>query len=474
MEKNSILAVSSQKELLKKLRNDLKDEYEILTFDNLLDGLDMLRESDFELLLLDEKIEWFTFSEAMKKIRELGKDIFTIAMVSEEDEDLIAEIKRSEIYDYLLKPIRVDSLDRVVKHAVNNLEVIKEKRELEKKLSVKESEYEIIGQSGRIKDLKKLVEKVAESDATVLILGENGVGKELVAREIYKKSFRKKKNFITINCAAMTPSLIEAELFGHEKGAFTGAGMTKKGIIEEADRGTLFLDEIGDMDIRTQAKLLRVIEYGDLRRVGSSKTIKVDVRFIAATNKDLEDEVKKGRFRKDLYHRLFTFPVEVPALKERKEDIPLLANYFIHKIVSELHKDLHVISGEAMKYLMDYNYPGNIRELKNIIERMVIISRSKIIDVQDLPLELKMKSDTVENKIVVGIGPLKDILEQELYDLGEVERIVIAMALQKTRWNKQETAKLLGIGRTTLYEKIRKYNLDRRTLARPKDDEYGF
>ena len=242
---------------------------------------------------------------------------------------------------------------------------------------------------------------------------------------------------------------MERELFGYERGAFTGANSSKKGLLEEADGGTIFLDDISAMDIKCQAKLLKVIEYGELKRVGGNKTRRVDVRFIASSNKDLKDETEKGRFRKDLYHRLTAFPIEVPPLRERKEDIPLLANYFLNKIVRELHRDTPVISGEAMKYLMEYSYPGNIRELKNMIERMVILSTDKVIDVEDLPLEIKMKSDTVENKTVVGVGPLKDILEQEIYSLADVEKVVIAIALQKTRWNKQETSKLLGIGRTT-------------------------
>ena len=244
----------------------------------------------------------------------------------------------------------------------------------------------------------------------------------------------------------------------------------KKGIIEEADGGTLFLDEIGDMDIKNQAKLLRAIEYGDVRRVGGNKSIKVNVRFVAATNKNLKEEVERGEFRRDLYHRLTSFPIQVPPLRDRKEDIPLLANSFLNNIVSELHKDMYVISSEAMKYLLRYDYPGNIRELKNIIERMVIISTTKTLGVEDLPLELKMSADTIENKVVTGLGPLKDILENEIYDLFEVEKVVIAIALQKTRWNKQETAKLLGIARTTLYEKIKKYNLDRRIILKNKED----
>ena len=469
MEKTSVLAISGENELLSYLRKILKNDYEIITMNNLLDGMDMLRESNFEILLLDEKMQWFSLNEAKKKLKDLERDVFIIAMIDEETEEKINEMKDSGIYDYLLKPFTKKDVDRVIKHVISNLEVLKEKRELERKLSYKEDDVGIIGESKPIKEVKKLIDKVAESDVTVLVLGENGSGKELVAREIYKKSSRRKKPYITVNCAAISTNLIEAELFGYERGAFTGANGRKKGIIEEADGGTLLLDEIGDLDLKSQAKLLRVIEYGELRRVGGSQNIKVDVRFIASTNKSLEEEVKKDKFRRDLFHRLSNFPIYVPPLRERSEDVPLLINYFLHKTVEEVHKDMMIVSGEAMKYLMEYEYPGNIRELKNIIERMVILSNDKIIRTEDLPLELKMNPNTMENKVVEGIGPLKEILEKEMYELDEVERVVIAMALQKTRWNKQETAKLLGVGRTTLYEKIRKYNLDRRQTIRKKD-----
>ena len=411
-------------------------------------------------MVLDEYLTWFNFAEAKRKLSGLGKDFVIVGLLEDETETAIQELKNADIYNYLMKPVELKEMNRIILPALKNLEMLKEKRKLEEKLASLEEESEIVGQSSRIKDVKNLVEKVAESDLAVLITGENGLGKEIIAREIYKKSDRRKNNYIVVSCASIPEEMMERELFGYERGAFTGANSSKKGLLEEADGGTIFLDDISAMDIKCQAKLLKVIEYGELKRVGGNKTRRVDVRFIASSNKDLKDETEKGRFRKDLYHRLTAFPIEVPPLRERKEDIPLLANYFLNKIVRELHRDTPVISGEAMKYLMEYSYPGNIRELKNMIERMVILSTDKVIDVEDLPLEIKMKSDTVENKTVVGVGPLKDILEQEIYSLADVEKVVIAIALQKTRWNKQETSKLLGIGRTTLYEKIRKYGLD--------------
>jgi len=458
--KKSILVVSERKETLKQVRKALSEVYEIITFNNLLDALDMLRESDFDVVLLDEYLTWFNFSEAKRKLNGIGKDFVVIGLLDEENEALIQEMKEADIYNYLLKPVDVREMNRIMIPALRSLEIVKEKRKLEEKLSDTEDENEIIGQSTRIKEVKNLIDKVAESDLTVLITGENGVGKELIAKEIFKKSDRRKENYITISCASLPEDLIERELFGYERGAFLGATTSKKGILEEADGGTVFLDEISAMDLKAQSKVLRVIEYGEFRRVGGNKSRRVDVRFIVSTNKDLKEETEKGKFRKDLYHRLTAFPIEVAPLRDRKDDIPMLANYFLNKIVKDLRREIPVISGDAMKYLMEYSYPGNIRELKNMIERMVILCNDRNIDVEDLPLEIKMKSDTVENKTVIGVGPLKNILEQEIYALDEVEKVVIAMALQKTRWNKQETSKLLGIGRTTLYEKIRKYGLD--------------
>lgn len=460
--KKSILAISERKETLKQIRKELSADYEVITFNNFLDGLDMLRESDFDIILLDEYMTWFSFGEAKRKLNGIGKDFVVVGLLDEEGPESLESLRQADIYNYLVKPIDAREMSRIIVPALKNLEILKEKRKLEEKLSVTEEAQEIVGQTNKIKEVKTLVEKVAESDLTVLISGENGVGKELIANEIFKKSDRRKNNFIIINCASLPADSIETELFGYERGAFPGATSNKKGILEEADKGTVFLDEIAAMDLKSQAKLLRVIEYGEFRRVGGNKPRRVDVRFIVSTNKNLKDETEKGKFRSDLYHRLSAFPIEVPPLRDRKEDIPLLANYFLNKIILELHREMPVISGEAMKYLMEYSYPGNIRELKNIVERMVILANEKVIGVEDLPLEIKMKSDTLENKTIIGLGPLKEILEQEIYDLADVEKVVIATALQKTRWNKQETAKLLGIGRTTLYEKIRKYKLDQK------------
>jgi len=434
--KNAILAISEKKEILKQIRKELAEKYEVITFNNLLDAIDMVRESDFDLILLDNALEGISVGEAKKKLTSIGKDFITVALVDEINESETKELEKFGIFAYLLKPIKIEDLDAIILPSLNGLELIKENKRLEEKLSILEEDTDIIGQSAKIKDVRNLIEKIADSDLPVLIVGETGTGKDIIGE------------------------LIERELFGYERGAFLGANASKKGLLEEIDGGTVYIEDIAKMDIKVQSRFLKAIEYGEFKRVGGTKVRKSNVRFLVGTDIDLKQETEKGKFRKDLYHRLTALTIEVPPLRERKEDIPVLANYFLNKIVRILHKETPVISGEAMKFLMEYYYPGNIMELKNLIERMALLSKDKILDVEQLPLEIKTKSDIVENKTVVGVGPLKEILEQEIYSLEEVERVVIAIALQKTRWNKQETSKILGIGRTTLYEKIRKYGLD--------------
>ena len=457
--KNAILAISEKKEILKQIRKEFGERYEVITFNNLLDAIDMVRESDFDLVLLDNNIDGISIGDAKRKLTSIGKDFVTVALLDAVTDEEVAELEKLGIFAYLQKPVKVEDLDSIVLPALNGLELMKENKRLEERLAVLEEDTDIIGQSAKIKDVKTLIEKIADSDLPVLIVGETGTGKDIIAKEIHKKS-RNKGKYAQVSCALYPGELIERELFGYERGAFLGANASKKGLLEEIDGGTIYIEDISKMDIKVQSRFLKAIEYGEFKRVGGTKVRKINVRFLVGTDIDLKEETEKAKFRKDLYHRLTALTIEVPPLRERKEDIPVLANYFLNKIVRILHKETPVISGEAMKFLMEYYYPGNIIELKNLIERMALLSKDKILDVEQLPLEIKTKSDIVENKTVVGVGPLKEILEQEIYSLEKVERVVIAIALQKTRWNKQETSKILGIGRTTLYEKIRKYGLD--------------
>ncbi len=413
--KNAILAISEKKEVLKQIRKELAEKYEVITFSNLLDAIDMIRESDFEIVLLDNSLNTFSFIESKKKLSSIGKDFVTIALVDNETAETMAEIKRAGIYAYLLKPVKLEDLDKVILPSLNGLELMKENKRLEERLVVLEEDTDIIGQSAKIKDVKTMIEKVADSDLPILIVGETGVGKDIVAKEIFKNSDRNRGKYAQISCAIYPGELIERELFGYERGAFLGASTSKKGILEEIDGGTIYIEDISKMDIKIQSRLLKAIEYGEFKRVGGTKVRKSNVRFLVGTDIDLKEETEKGKFRKDLFHRLTAFPIEVPPLRERKEDIPILANYFLNKVVRILHKETPVISGEAMKFLMEYYYPGNIMELKNLIERIALLSKDKILDVDQLPLEIKTKSNIVENKTVIGVGPLKEILEQEIY-----------------------------------------------------------
>ena len=402
--KNAILAISEKKEILKQIRKEFGERYEVITFNNLLDSIDMVRESDFDLVLLDNNIDGISIGDAKRKLTSIGKDFVTVALLDAVTDEEVAELEKLGIFAYLQKPVKVEDLDSIVLPALNGLELMKENKRLEERLAVLEEDTDIIGQSAKIKDVKTLIEKIADSDLPVLIVGETGTGKDIIAKEIHKKS-RNKGKYAQVSCALYPGELIERELFGYERGAFLGANASKKGLLEEIDGGTIYIEDISKMDIKVQSRFLKAIEYGEFKRVGGTKVRKINVRFLVGTDIDLKEETEKAKFRKDLYHRLTALTIEVPPLRERKEDIPVLANYFLNKIVRILHKETPVISGEAMKFLMEYYYPGNIIELKNLIERMALLSKDKILDVEQLPLEIKTKSDIVENKTVVGVGP---------------------------------------------------------------------
>jgi len=319
-----------------------------------------------------------------------------------------------------------------------------------------ESYYGIIGQSKNIKNIFKVVEKIADSDTTILISGETGTGKGLLANAIHKKSYRCNQPFVKINCGAIPDHLLESELFGHEKGSFTGATALKPGKFEMADGGTIFLDEIGDMSYDLQVKVLRVLEENEFERVGGCKTLKTDVRIIAATHRHLEEEVKKGNFREDLYYRLFIIPVDIPPLKERKSDISLLVSYFLHINNQKIKHKVSGISEKAMEMMTNYSWPGNVRELKNIVERMAILNERGFIYSEDLPKSI-IKND---GKILLPSVDMSDDGICLNTAVTEFEKRLITQSLEKTKWVKNKAAKLLHLNRTTLVEKIKRYNLE--------------
>jgi transcriptional regulator with GAF, ATPase, and Fis domain len=321
-----------------------------------------------------------------------------------------------------------------------------------------ESSHGIIGKSDKIKKIFKIIDKVADSDTTILINGETGTGKGLLSKSIHEKSYRRSNPFIKINCGAIPDHLLESELFGHEKGAFTGATNSKPGKFELADGGTIFLDEIGDMSYDLQVKVLRVLEEGEFERVGGCKTLKTNVRIIAATHRNLEEEVKKGKFREDLFYRLYVIPVYIAPLRERKSDIPLLVSYFLNENIKNMKGSVTGITKNAMSLLANYLWPGNVRELKNVIERMVVLNESGIINTDECPLSIRCQELISEDdEDHIGISEEGICLNTAV---TEFEKKLITQSLEKSNWVKNRAAKLLHLNRTTLVEKIKRYNLE--------------
>ncbi len=385
--------------------------------------------------------------ETLKAVKDASKESSVIMISGHSNIDTAVQATKLGAYDFLEKPLTTEKVLIVVRHAL-------EKQRLEKEnIALRTSGWEIIGVNLKMKILRDEISKAASSQGRVLIFGESGTGKELVARALHESSGRKDRDFIEVNCAAIPNELIESELFGHEKGSFTGAFERKKGKFELADKGTLFLDEVGDMAPATQAKLLRVIETQEFQRVGGSKNIKVDVRIIAATNKNLQDEIKKANFREDLYFRLNVIPVNVPPLRERKDDIPLLVEHFLKNFALQYGRKAKKISQATLEALISYDWPGNVRELKNTIERFVIMNSTETIDSKDLPSLSSAEPD------YLGYKTLREAREQ-------FEKHFILKKLRENNWNVSKTAEDMEIERSNLHRKIKALGID---LGRDQD-----
>jgi DNA-binding NtrC family response regulator len=356
-------------------------------------------------------------------------------------------------FDYLAKPFDPDHLNFLIKRALENRRLLAENVLLREEIAHNLGYYEIIGQSQKIREVSRLVRKVAPSDSTVLLLGESGTGKELFARAIHSLSTRKDGPYVAINCAAIPRELLENELFGSEKGAYTGSVTRKMGKFEIAQGGTIFLDEVGDLDIALQAKLLRVLQEKKFERLGGTKTISGNVRLIAASNFDLKKAIEKKTFREDLYYRLSVFPIHIPPLRERREDIPELANHFINKYCSEMKKVNKTISRESIKLLEKYHWPGNVRELENTIERAIILCEGKRILPEHLAIRIQSNN---EIRLREGAG-LKEVAQ---HAQAEAEKALIVRVLNETRGNKRKTAGILKVDYTTLFDKLKKYSIE--------------
>ena len=405
------------------------------------EALFAVQQKQYDLVLLDIKMPGMDVMELQKKLREVDSDLTVVIMTGYASVETAVEALKLGAYDYITKPVDPDELVHLVSNALGHKRYKRELERLRENLQEIYPDTKLIGNSPAIRRVLELVEMVAATDTTVLIFGESGTGKELVARAIHAASPRRNMPMVVIHCGALTETLLESELFGHERGAFTGAQYRKKGKFEVADGGSVFLDEIGDISLKTQTDLLRVLQEKEIQRVGGSQTVKVDFRCIAATNKNLEDLVKAGTFRPDLYYRLKVFAIDLPPLRERREDIPLLADHFLKKFATAMNKPLPTLSPQAVDLLLAHDWPGNVRELENAVERAMVIGRGPEIQPADFPFQMQPTEPAAGRT------------------LDEIERSHIERVLQETAGNLSRAARILDIDRTTLYNKLRRYGL---------------
>ncbi len=447
--KANILIVDDEKNIRDGLKIALlRDGYNVFLASDGLEALEILKEEDIDVVITDLKMPNLDGDALMKRIIKEYFNIPVIILTGHGTVENAVQAMRDGAYDFLTKPLNLDKLSLIVSRAVSQRRLIIENRNLQLKIDSL-GKGQVIGKSGKMAKIYEIVENVAPTKASVLIQGENGVGKELIANMIYELSNRKDKPFIKVHCAALAESLLESELFGHEKGAFTGAIKTKKGRFELADGGTLFLDEIGEISPQIQVKLLRVLQERSFERVGGEETISVDVRIISATNKDLKDLVEHGKFREDLYYRLNVVQLNIPPLRERREDIPLFISKFITDFSKENNKVIKDITARARACLYNYSWPGNIRELRNVIESAVVLCKNGVIDVDDLPPHIVNEEESL------------NILKIELpTTMKNIEKKAIISTLRITNGNKSKAAELLDLNRKTLHTKIAEYEIE--------------
>jgi two-component system, NtrC family, response regulator AtoC len=452
MRKTKIMVVDDEHLIRWSLEQNLKKQgYEVCTAGTGEDALRLAREEQPELVLLDYHLPGINGLEVLQRLKETDEDIVVIMVTAQGGLETAVNTMRHGAYDYINKPFNLDEMAIVIRKALETQDLRREVVQLRSEHK-KSGPPQILGGSKHMKNVLDMMAKVAKSDAsTVLVQGESGTGKELVAKWIHYESSRCEKPFVAINCAAVPSTLLESELFGHEKGAFTDAKTSKKGLFELADGGTVFLDEIGDMEIGMQAKLLRFLEDRTFRRIGGTKVIPVDVRIISATNKDLLKAIEEKIFRNDLYYRLQVIPIFLPSLRERKEDILVLANHFIEMYTKEFNKPTKGISAMAEKLLVEYNWPGNIRELKNVIERAIILGNDDNLLLENLPLEIVAKA----SQMTVPMATFK--LPPEGIDIEEVERELIKQSLEITDWNQSKAAKKLNLGIDAFRYRMKKF-----------------
>ena len=428
--------------------------YAVETADDGGVAVEMVKSEPVDLILMDVRMAKMSGIEALTQIKVYNPTIPVIIMTAYSSVNSAIEAIKSGAYDYLIKPLDFEVLKLAIERASEHAGLKEENRALKEHLRSDYDIANIIGRSRPMKELLEMVSMIAPSEATVMITGDSGTGKELIARSLHFNSPRKDNPLVVVNCAAITETLLESELFGHEKGAFTGADKRREGRFMQADRGTIFLDEIGETSSTMQAKLLRVLQEKEIQRVGGEKTLKVDVRIIAATNRDMEKDVAEGKFREDLFYRLNVMPLNVPPLKERRDDIPLLAQHFMGKFAGKNRKALKGFVPLAMDMLVNYDWPGNVRELENAVERAVILSTGEHITEAQLPLNITEPYGDFENR-TTGVPEILD----GTHSLEDIEKEAILAALSASGGNKAEAARRLGVTRKTLHNKLKSYGL---------------
>jgi len=437
MARNKVLVVDDEKNQREIYTLILEDDgYQVTTAQSGEQALRFARESQFDLVLTDYMMTGMDGLTLLNELLKIDPSIIVVMMTAHGSVESVKEALRGGAFDYLEKPIDREQLLKIVQNALGKLNRIDD---------------EIIGQSDEMERVKKMICKVAGSSSTVLIRGDSGVGKERVARAIHKASPRANEVFQAVNCAAINENLIESELFGHEKGSFTGAHAQKKGQFEIADQGTLFLDEIGDLNISMQAKILRALQEKEVMRVGGTRPIKVDVRVIAATNRDLEAMAREGRFREDLYYRLNIIPIVIPPLRNRRDDIPALVDFFIAKHSVGSHREIRGLTASARNLIMSYSWPGNVRQLESAIERAILLCEGTEIDAEDLPVEIRQEGTSA--------AAFNFKLPPEGISFEDVERSLITQAMEQTNWNITRSAKLLGLSFRTLQYRLEKFGI---------------
>jgi two-component system response regulator HydG len=420
------------------------------------EAVSLLEHTPFEIVISDLKMPDVGGLEVLAKCKELQPDAEVVLVTGHGTIESAVEAMQRGAFNYLLKPLDLKQLRAVVENAARSQYLRRANIELQRRLDERFGFEGVIGNTPQMHDIIARLQRIAPTDATVLIQGETGTGKELVAKAIHQNSPRKKRPFVPLNCAALSEHILESELFGHIRGAFTDATSDRQGKFEYADGGTLFLDEVGDMPIPTQIKLLRVLESGEITRVGSNDPIKVNVRILSATNRDLEQAIAAGTFREDLYHRLKVVTIKLPRLVDRREDIPLLIDYFMKEHAKRHQKTIRGISTAARRRLLAFDWPGNVRQLRNVIESMVVVDIDGVLDLDDLPEELAPARSEGDEVAAIGRNGLHELVGKTINDL---ESLFIAETLKVTGGNREEAAAMLGIGERTLYRKIKEYGL---------------